>query len=232
MESKLKIKMTPESPLFMGSGIGWGTEIDSDLIFDEFGLPYVPARRFKGLLRESALEVLEMMEHANSSLFSRNDFESLFGKASQEGRLVLNNLYPDGLEEYEKMRSWILWGKNRPNGEALFTREHILDAITSTRQSTAIDSEGIAESNTLRTFRVLNINTFSFFKGTLMIEDAAETDQNILCLACANLRRVGSMRSRGMGKVRCLLEDSQGPVNPEPYLERMERGGESCMSRS
>lgn len=36
------------SDTLIGSGEGWGATIDTDVVFDDFGLPYIPARRVKG----------------------------------------------------------------------------------------------------------------------------------------------------------------------------------------
>ena len=49
------------SPLHLGSGQA-DVNVDAEVIHDDAGLPYFPAKRFKGLLYESALEVAEMSE--------------------------------------------------------------------------------------------------------------------------------------------------------------------------
>ena len=53
----LRLQIDVDTFLMLGSGAGRGSYIDSDIIVDEEGLPIFPARRLKGLLRESALEV-------------------------------------------------------------------------------------------------------------------------------------------------------------------------------
>ena len=49
------------SPIHLGSGQA-DVNIDSEIVHDAFGFPYFPAKRFKGLLYESALEIREMFE--------------------------------------------------------------------------------------------------------------------------------------------------------------------------
>jgi CRISPR/Cas system CMR subunit Cmr4 (Cas7 group RAMP superfamily) len=56
------LKLTLLSPCLIGSGEGFGAVIDSDIVFDEFGIPYIPAKRIKGCLRDSAIEVCEMFK--------------------------------------------------------------------------------------------------------------------------------------------------------------------------
>ena len=50
------------SDTHIGSGQGYGAIIDSDIIFDKMGLPYIPAKRIKGLIKDSAIEICEMFE--------------------------------------------------------------------------------------------------------------------------------------------------------------------------
>ena len=57
-EYTLKVKLV--SPALTASGEGFGAIIDTDIVFDETGLPYIPAKRIKGCLLDSASEVEEM----------------------------------------------------------------------------------------------------------------------------------------------------------------------------
>ena len=49
MKWVLKIKM--QSMLLPGAG-GGSAVVDTETVHDEYGIPYIPARRLKGLLRE------------------------------------------------------------------------------------------------------------------------------------------------------------------------------------
>lgn len=206
---KFLIRVYLDSPLLMGSGIGWGALIDSDIVFDYYGLPLIPARRFKGLLRESATEVQEM-QRASNPLESIDD---LFGTPERESRLIINNLYPGGYEEYQQLCQWIEWFKGSEKSRHLFTVENILNALTSIRQSTEIDvNTGTAKKNSLRTNRVLNMNNeiIQYFEGNCHVIESNDADIELLSKAVANLRRIGSHRNRGMGKVRCSLINDAG----------------------
>lgn len=54
-----KVKIITKSPLQLGYGKA-GIVIDTDVVHDRYGMPYFPAKRFKGLLYESALEMAEI----------------------------------------------------------------------------------------------------------------------------------------------------------------------------
>ena len=59
MEIEVKIEVL--SPIHLSSGQA-NVNVDAEVMHEANGLPYFPAKRFKGLLYESALEVTEMFE--------------------------------------------------------------------------------------------------------------------------------------------------------------------------
>ena len=87
----------------MGSGQA-DVNIDYDIIHDELGFPYFPARRFKGLLYESALEVTEMLTLADMN-FETSVLDDIFHHASSDRgkisnvQLVVPNFYLQPFED-------------------------------------------------------------------------------------------------------------------------------------
>ena len=75
------------SPIHLGSG-GGDVNIDAQIIHDAFGLPYFPAKTFKGLLYESAVEVREMFELAKIKNIRLPDLDKLFHKKSSDNGAV------------------------------------------------------------------------------------------------------------------------------------------------
>ncbi|MGB9929007.1 MAG: RAMP superfamily CRISPR-associated protein [Methanosarcina sp.] len=200
------------SDTLIGSGEGWGATIDTDVVFDNFGLPYIPARRVKGCLRESALEVVEMFEQSGIDFASRDDLDTLFGKTGQSDSRALSfsNCY---LDEYSLNKQWIEWLiAEYPD---IFSKDAVLDTFTSIRQQTAINKnedpgssarKGIAEKASLRTSRVLDKGIK--FSGS--IESSFELENRLfdfLFFATRNLRYIGTNRNRGFGSIRCALTD-------------------------
>jgi len=200
------------SDTLIGSGEGWGATIDTDIVFDDFGLPYIPARRVKGCLRESALEVVEMFEQSKINFASRDDLDTLFGKTGQNeaGALSFSNCY---MGNYSLNKQWIEWLiAEYPD---IFSKDAVLDTFTSIRQQTAINKnedpnssakKGIAEKASLRTSRVLDKGIE--FSGS--IESSFELENRLfdfLVFAARNLRYMGTNRNRGLGSVLCTLTD-------------------------
>lgn len=201
----LRMQIDVDTFLMLGSGAGRGSYIDSDIIVDEEGLPIFPARRLKGLLRESALEVQEMLQQAELDGFLPLRIDTVFGSSNFPSVLRLNNLYPP---DYEETVHWLHY--IRQEYKQLINKETITSALTDVRQQTSINEDGYAQDGSLRSIRVLR--TPYTFTGTVEILDGElKTEiETILALACLNLKRVGSSRNRGWGAITCSLYTEDG----------------------
>ncbi|OQY09428.1 MAG: hypothetical protein B6I30_09830 [Desulfobacteraceae bacterium 4572_187] len=209
------INLQLESPTLVGSGEGFGAIIDTDVVFDEVGLPFVPAKRIKGCLRDSAEEVLEYFGKAGIDLPVAAVSET-FGApgASSSAPVYFSSLF---IEDYERNRAWFEYLLAAKKYDDILSKERILDAFTQIRRQTAIGSDGIAYNHSLRTIRVVNNNVR--FVGDLHIEGDDITILNTLLLACMNFRRMGGKRNRGFGKVGCLLFDGEKELSINELLE-------------
>lgn len=56
----MKITIKLLSDLCTCSGETYNSVVDMDVVYDENGIPYIPAKRIKGCIREAALEMKEM----------------------------------------------------------------------------------------------------------------------------------------------------------------------------
>ncbi len=220
------LKVTLESPCLIGSGEGFGAVIDSDIVFDEFGIPYIPAKRIKGCLRDSAIEACEIFRLAGIKLFdlseedSENRFTivtSLFGKPGDEkpAPAYFSNLT---IQDYYSMVQWLKYlMAEYPN---IINRESIINQFTEIRQQTSIDEKtGTAKEHSLRTIRV--VKKGHTFKGTIDIEDDKEDIFRLLYFACKNLTHIGTKRNRGFGKVSCRLYKNSTEINLLNELEAL-----------
>ncbi|MFN3739313.1 MAG: RAMP superfamily CRISPR-associated protein [Thermodesulfovibrionales bacterium] len=203
---KLKIEIQLLTPSLIGSGTGYGTIIDADIVFDEIGIPLIPAKRIKGCLRDSAIELLTWFKLAGIQLFDQKMIDIIFGKPGniEPGSVYFSNLF---IDEYEKIKTWAIFLSQEVSG--LINKESIIDYFTELRQQTAIDEEsGTAKKHSLRTIRVAKKGLI--FKGDIEIHVSdAESAKRLLYYAAKNLRHLGTKRTRGFGYVRCrLLQDN------------------------
>ncbi|MDR0434390.1 MAG: hypothetical protein LBH21_04905 [Gracilibacteraceae bacterium] len=192
-----KIELRLRSDTCVASGLGAFGGVDTDIAVDEFGLPVIPAKRLKGLLREAGLDIASLLpEWADT-------FYRLYGKpgASDSGGLILSS---GELVDADALKKEI---KNRD-----YTPAQVTEIFTSLRTGTAMTGEGLirkTDDNTLRVTRVAESGlTFSF--DALFPDDCAE----FLAKCCQAVRGIGSGRTRGFGEVECKLDlaGADGPA--------------------
>jgi CRISPR-associated protein Csx10 len=191
------IKMTIEllSDTLSGSGEGFGAIIDTDVQYDEFGIPYISSKRIKGLLKNSLSDIFDMP--AINEPRKEEILNKLFG---EKGSVLPSSLEMSDffIVDYENAKVW--FGYLRESYPDIFSSEKILSSFTNIRRQTRVEN-GVAADHSLRTFRVVNKKTR--FEADITLDDEFE---EYFALACANLRRIGGKRNRGLGKVTCKLE--------------------------
>ncbi|QSZ28048.1 hypothetical protein ACETAC_04105 [Aceticella autotrophica] len=197
----MKIKIDLLSYTLTGSGEGAGI-IDIDVVLDDFGFPYIPSRRVKGVLKESAQEVCDIL--------GINDYKiinSIFGKDGfTEGKLHIGNLY---INDYKEIKEEIenLKNDNDSPYKNFVNSLKITSYYTTIRQQTSIEEDnGIAKEGSLRTFRVLKPG-FKFEGELYEINPLTKKEEALLYLAVINLKRIGTSRNRGFGEIKCAIED-------------------------
>lgn len=202
--TELTLRIELKSEALIGTGEGWGATIDSDLVFDDVGLPYIPAKRIKGCLRESALEVAEMCELSKLDVKMTGRVNDLFGDVGniRSAPLEFSNCY---LKDYILSKKWLEWANDAQ--KKVLSKEIIVNTFTSIRQHTAIDNYGIAKEHSLRTYRVLKKGNVFF--GKICFNNIDESLFKFLVYSIKNMRYLGTNRNRGLGSIRCELLDSE-----------------------
>lgn len=171
----------------ISSGETYNSTIDSDVCYDSYGLPYIPAKRIRGCLREAGLELQDFGEDI--------DVDALFGMpGNSAAAFVLGNAK---LKDYEK------YVRQLNNcGRAEYTHQQtVLNRFTYIRYQTRIAREsGTAEETSLRATRVMK-------KGLVFVADieARPEYEDTIRRCCQNLRSMGMNRTRGMGEVRVVF---------------------------
>lgn len=182
---------------------------DSTIIHDQYGIPYIPAKRVRGVLYESALEVAEMMELSKLDAFTIEDVNILFNRSTDDQlvednpKLAISNLT---IADYDTVANDIAALQSDKNLNKIFTKDRILGEYTSMRYYTSIvKKSGTAREGTLHNSRVLNRNLE--FKGHITIDDMTDTERLILSCAVRNLTGIGGKRNRGFGRIECTIDD-------------------------
>ena len=194
------------SDLSVSDGGVYNSSIDTDICYDQLGLPYIPAKRIKGCLRECAGEL--------------NDWGiiiptgRIFGKGGdQAGTVRFSSAY---LQDYEKYRSTILENQ----GTILTHPQNVLREFSYIRTQTAVNHEtGTALDQSLRRMRTAHKGLH--FEAELMMP---EEDFTYVSQCCRVLKHMGAARTRGLGEVSVTIRKAQekhaaGETAPYPWLE-------------
>lgn len=199
------LTLTTESYLLTGSGEG-GVLIDADVVFHATGFPMIPARRIKGMLKESLEEVMEIAGETQTAIDATLiRFFGESGKPTYEGKLLFHNLMlPDWEQVRKEVSKYPEYGGFQPDFiKAYFTAEIQQTAIG--REDKEGEIEGVAKKRSLRNYRV--IKPGQSFEGLLETTSSlSEEEEKLLRRAVMNLRYAGTRRNRGFGKVKCGLK--------------------------
>lgn len=187
---KLTIKLL--SDLCTYSGDTYNSVVDTDVVYDENGIPYIPAKRIKGCIREAAMEMAEFG-------FSVGEINEIFGKeGNQNSAFSLSNAY---IEDYEQVVETL----EKCSFEGLKSPQNVLNQYTYMRTQTAVNPEtGVAKDNSLRRIRVVK-------KGLTFIADCnwikTVSSPEILSQAVSLVKHMGMSRTRGLGLVEMNLSE-------------------------
>lgn len=183
------------SDLCTYSGETYNSVIDTDVVYEKNGIPYIPGRRLKGCIREAALEMKEL------GFIEQAQYDEIFGKeGDQNAAFSLSNAY---ILNYVGVVNAL----KKCKYPDLKSKEKVLGQYTYVRRQTAIDMEtGVAAENTLRSMRVIR-------RGLVFIADCNWTKKvskpEILGQAISLVKHMGVARTRGLGLVDIALSDSE-----------------------
>ena len=172
--STIKYEIEFFSNWHCGSGLAAGADIDALVIKDSKGLPYVPGRTLKGLLREAAT-ILS---------FDDKTIDDIFGVS--------------GDDDNHKPGSSFFGNATLPSAEYNYIVEQKLSPyLFQSFSSTRIDEKGIAKDNTLR-----RIETVVPCKLQGEIINVPEGAEKMLSDSMLFIKRLGTGRNHGYGRCK------------------------------
>jgi len=161
-----------------GSGLAAGADVDALVIKDSQGLPYVPGRTLKGLLREAASVLSENQEAVDKTFGISGDKDGHITGASYFGNATL------------------------PSAERQYILEQSLAShLYQTFSSTRIDENGIAKDNSLR--KIETVVPCKLEGEILNVPNGAE---QMLEDAMHYIKRMGTGRNRGYGRCKISIK--------------------------
>ena len=218
---KYQIKLTTLSDTIIGSAEAYGPIIDNDIVFDENGFPFIPAKRIKGLFRNAAEDLFKIEGFKELlSIDDSNIINKLFGdggKTDSFPSIIFDNLY---VCEVEILFEWSEYLKETyPD---FFNYHTVLDYFTFLRRQTAIESTTkITKEHSLRTIRVLTGK--NEFSGYITVNNRDENVEKLLSFISLYLDRMGSKRNRGFGKIAVEIIDEKEKSLTDGLREKLEK---------
>ena len=203
-----RIKIELLSDMCVSDGGIYNSAIDTDICYDEYGFPYIPAKRLKGCLRECALELKDWgMPIGVQEMFgTQGNDDSDSEKAGKAGAVHIRDAY---IADRERFVSEIR--QNQSASPVLCHPQNILKVFSYVRVQTSIDYEtGVAQEQSLRTMRVANKGQV-FYAAVEMDEKYEKELKN--CLAV--LKHMGIARTRGFGEIK----EKNNPVKCAAYQQ-------------
>jgi CRISPR/Cas system CSM-associated protein Csm3 (group 7 of RAMP superfamily) len=217
----MEIRMKLESDATFGRGDGVAGLVDEEVEHDAAtGLPFLRGRTLKGLLAEECANILFALSRQKSPAYPQlaSAAKFLFG---QPGSTLDDDamVHVGSAMLPEELRKAIEADVKR--GE--LTSADVLESLTAIRRQTAIDEEtGAPEEGSLRSMRVVLRDT-PFIAKLSFDKDPDNTAKALLAVCVLSLRRAGTGRNRGRGRLEARLYDANGNDITDPCFEQFQQ---------
>jgi CRISPR/Cas system CSM-associated protein Csm3 (group 7 of RAMP superfamily) len=218
-ELELQLNIDLHSFWHIGSGRGRDAVIDAEVARNAQGLPYIPGKTLKGLLRKAMTLLFEAKGQpvdtvhelfgtpVRASLTTdSNDLGDENASELERGRF---NTKPGALwiGSAELPKTWQDWVKSNPSGAT-----PVVNTLFRTVASTAIDERGLAREHTLRVSEVVvPMSLVATIAGPATLANGASWVE-LLREALPLVRALGVRRRRGYGRVSLSLSDTRRPA--------------------
>jgi CRISPR-associated protein Csx10 len=200
-----------------GSGESKNGVVNTEVLRDSDGFPYLHGKTFKGFLRESYERYLkgilgDNFLNKNFGIAGYKD-ENIYSKENY-GEFKFSNITLNGeLKKNIKSLFENKYGKTLKKKDLKrFIEIYLMDDITSTK----MDENGVAKDKSLRVTRV--IKKGAIFEGYIETKEILGTDDiKNLELLLKSLTQVGVNKSRGKGLVKITLKSSNEEVKETKF---------------
>jgi hypothetical protein len=221
------LKMLLLSDTTFGRGDGVAGLIDQEVEHDINGFPYLRGRTLKGLLSEECDNLISVLSEPPPFRWIKAA-EHLFGiPGSTLGTIskmhVGEACLPPDLRREVGLQLDQERDREQRGQERRLTESDVLASLTTIRRQTSIDPEdGAPVEHSLRSSRAI-LRDFCFTAQLLFEEKPTADMVALLAVSTLALRRVGSVRNRGRGHVRCTLHDSTGKEVTKDHFHYFEK---------
>jgi CRISPR/Cas system CSM-associated protein Csm3 (group 7 of RAMP superfamily) len=162
-----------------GSGLAAGADVDALVVKDKNGLPYIPGKTLKGLIREAVEEICKFENNPQERLKNIKDAFGFFDDKNEKSKGFMffsNAELPDDIQIAIKSKN---------------EQEYLYRSIS----STSIDNKGIALKHSLR--RVETTVPCTLIGHIMNVPENLEVE---IKRGMQFIKRLGVNRNRGLGR--------------------------------
>ena len=195
-----KIVITLNSAATFGRGDGVAGLVDREIEHDRDGFPYLRGKTLKGLLAESAENIVFALRDAQAWRNAKNKLFGTGGRGQEErGSLHISDAQlPEALRHAVRQANW-------PASDVLYS-------LTGIRRQTAINEHGAPDHASLRSMRVLLPG--AVLEAAITFENKpSEAEKQLLAAAVLDFRHAGTGRNRGRGWLTANLDNEDATKN-------------------
>lgn len=188
----IQVQIEFHSSWHCGSGLSAGADLDTLVIKDHNGMPFLPGKTFKGLVREAVEEYIRLVQIDKEK---KELVEQMFGKASSNEELFESGTahFTDATlceQEYQSIVA--------DNAQC-----YLYNKVT----TTAIDENGIARDHSLHSMQTVVPCTLH-----ATIYDVPDELEKIVAKSLGMIKHLGQKRHRGFGRCTVSVEGEHSPA--------------------
>jgi hypothetical protein len=208
------LKLTLESDAAFGRGDGLAGIVNAEVQHDRYGMPFLAGKTLKGLLTAQCAEIMFALKNIPDLDLKpwKEGASFLFGSpgSRDEGaRMTVDDArLPEDFRSrvMEEFRLIEHQPEEQRSLKRMARRMDYLQAFTAIRNQTAMSSKiGAPLRNSLRSTRVIVRSTPFIARLEISGNKVSDPVKSLLAACTQILRRLGSQRNRGLGKVKAEL---------------------------
>lgn len=218
---KLELHLTLLSDATFGRGDRVAGLVDEEVEYDAAtGLPFLRGRTLKGLLVEECANIFFALAHSPVLPQLEQAARFLFGQAGStledDGHLHVGPaLLPQTLRE--AITADVQAGRLTP--------AVVLESLTTIRRQTAVSENGAPEEGSLRAMRVV-LRQMPFVAQLDFDQEPSEIAKALLAACVLALRRAGTGRNRGRGRLEAHLANADFTAACFARFQQLIQGGQ------
>lgn len=203
----LQIRLCSDTTFSRGDGVAG--MLDREVEHDRYGLPFLHGRTLKGLLGEEVDNILDVLQAAGVDvaedgwLAARDNLFGTAGSKHQSGAIV----HYSHARLPEALRKTVAASLKRPG--VVLQPQDVLASLTAVRRQTAVGGDGIPHDRSLRAMRVILRDTV-FSAELTCLKPLEDKEKMLLAAGVLALRRAGTGRNRGRGRIKADLLNLSG----------------------